>query len=128
LIRVICDEEFNRSWSGKPRGAGHQPGGISESPVPNEIAQQEGALEATRVCDAICSKQEGVHKYIRHNVEFKAGSMTHVPIEGEHIFDVIVCVEAIEHIDDHEKLLKEVKTVGAGRPFRRVNAQQARVH
>jgi 2-polyprenyl-3-methyl-5-hydroxy-6-metoxy-1,4-benzoquinol methylase len=35
------------------------------------------------------------HKYIRHNVEFKAGSMTHVPIEGEHIFDVIVCVEAL---------------------------------
>ena len=49
------------------------------------------------------------NKYIRSNLQFKQGSITDIPIEGQSIFDVIVCFEAIEHIDDHEKLLKEVK-------------------
>jgi 2-polyprenyl-3-methyl-5-hydroxy-6-metoxy-1,4-benzoquinol methylase/GT2 family glycosyltransferase/glycosyltransferase involved in cell wall biosynthesis len=49
------------------------------------------------------------NRYLRSNLEFKAGSITAIPLEGRHLFDVIVCYEAIEHIDDHEKLLAEVK-------------------
>ena len=49
------------------------------------------------------------NKYIKSNLKFKKGSITDIPIEGRAIFDVIVCFEAIEHIEDHEKLLKEVK-------------------
>ena len=49
------------------------------------------------------------NKYIRSNLQFKKGSITDIPIEGRNIFDAIVCFEALEHIEDHEKLLKEVK-------------------
>ncbi len=49
------------------------------------------------------------NKYIKSNLQFTKGSITDVPIEGQNIFDVIVCFEALEHIDDHEKLLNEVK-------------------
>ncbi len=49
------------------------------------------------------------NKYIKQNLEFKAGSITEVPIGGEALFDVAVCFEAIEHIEDHPKLLSEVK-------------------
>ncbi len=49
------------------------------------------------------------NKYIKQNLEFKAGSITEVPIVGESLFDVAVCFEALEHIEDHQKLLSEVK-------------------
>jgi GT2 family glycosyltransferase/2-polyprenyl-3-methyl-5-hydroxy-6-metoxy-1,4-benzoquinol methylase len=49
------------------------------------------------------------NKYIKHNLQFKVGSITEVPITGDHLFDVAVCFEALEHIDEHEKLLREVK-------------------
>ena len=49
------------------------------------------------------------NKYIKRNLEFKVGSITDVPITGERLFDVAVCFEALEHIEDHEKLLSEVK-------------------
>src|SRR5262249_33285474 len=49
------------------------------------------------------------NKYIKSNLRFKKGSITSIPIEGRNIFDAIVCFEAIEHIDDHEALLQEVK-------------------
>ena len=49
------------------------------------------------------------NKYIRSNLQFKQGSITDIPIDGQNIFDVIVCFEALEHIQDHEKLLTEVK-------------------
>ena len=49
------------------------------------------------------------NKYIKQNLEFKIGSATEVPIASEHLFDVAVCFEALEHIEDHLKLLSEVK-------------------
>jgi 2-polyprenyl-3-methyl-5-hydroxy-6-metoxy-1,4-benzoquinol methylase len=49
------------------------------------------------------------NKYIRSNLQFKRGSITDLPIEGRNLFDVIVCFEALEHIEDHAKLLSEVK-------------------
>jgi glycosyltransferase involved in cell wall biosynthesis/ubiquinone/menaquinone biosynthesis C-methylase UbiE len=49
------------------------------------------------------------NKYIKQNLEFKTGSITEVPIGGESLFDVAVCFEALEHIEDHQKLLSEVK-------------------
>ena len=51
------------------------------------------------------------NKYIRSNLEFKIGSITDIPIQGEGLFDVVVCFEALEHVDDHEKLFAEVKRV-----------------
>ena len=49
------------------------------------------------------------NKYIKQNLEFKVGSITEVPVGGEHLFDVAVCFEALEHVEDHHKLLSEVK-------------------
>jgi ubiquinone/menaquinone biosynthesis C-methylase UbiE/glycosyltransferase involved in cell wall biosynthesis len=48
-------------------------------------------------------------KYIKENLEFIEGSITNVPIKGENIFDVVICFEALEHIEEHDKLMKEVK-------------------
>jgi len=48
-------------------------------------------------------------KYTRNNLEFIQGSILGVPIEGERLFDVAVCFEAIEHVAEHEELLSEVK-------------------
>lgn len=49
------------------------------------------------------------NKYLKSNLDFKVGSITDIPIEGNNVFDVVVCFEALEHIKDHENLLKEVK-------------------
>lgn len=48
-------------------------------------------------------------KYARANLRFIAGPITSVPVSEDHSFDVIVCFEAIEHIEEHEKLLAEAK-------------------
>ena len=48
-------------------------------------------------------------KYLRDNLKFVSGSMTNIPLDGEKIFDIIVCFEAIEHIKEQEQLIKEVK-------------------
>ena len=49
------------------------------------------------------------NKYIKQNLEFRVGSITEIPIDGERLFDVAICFEALEHIEDHQKLLSEVK-------------------
>lgn len=48
-------------------------------------------------------------KYIRSNLQFKVADATNVPLSSEKLFDVIVCFELLEHIEDHEELLREVK-------------------
>jgi SAM-dependent methyltransferase/prefoldin subunit 5 len=48
-------------------------------------------------------------KYGADNLRFIPGAITEVPIFEDHSFDAIVCFEAVEHIDDHEKLLREVR-------------------
>ena len=47
--------------------------------------------------------------YKKDNLIFLQGSIINIPIEGEKIFDIIVCFEAIEHIKEHEILLQEIK-------------------
>ncbi len=49
------------------------------------------------------------NKYLKSNLDFKVGSITDIPIEGNDVFDAIVCFEALEHVEEHENLLKEVK-------------------
>jgi len=48
-------------------------------------------------------------KYAGKNLKFLAGPVTAVPIQDNHSFDVIVCFEAIEHIERQEELLSEVE-------------------
>ena len=48
-------------------------------------------------------------KYVRDNLQFLSGSITAAPIRDDHSFDVIVCFEAIEHVEDQDALFAEVK-------------------
>ena len=49
------------------------------------------------------------HKYDQSNLSFLVGAITQAPIPESQCFDVIVCFEAIEHIEEHELLLDEIK-------------------
>jgi 2-polyprenyl-3-methyl-5-hydroxy-6-metoxy-1,4-benzoquinol methylase/glycosyltransferase involved in cell wall biosynthesis len=49
------------------------------------------------------------NKYLAQNLEFIQGSILEIPIYGKEEFDVIVCFEGIEHVEEHEQLLSEVK-------------------
>lgn len=53
--------------------------------------------------------RHAVGQYLLPNINFICGSITDIPIKGENLFDVITCFEAMEHIEDHDKLLSEVK-------------------
>ena len=48
-------------------------------------------------------------RYSNDSIQFICGSILDIPIQGHKIFDVVVCFEAIEHVEDHDKLLSEVK-------------------
>lgn len=53
--------------------------------------------------------KHATNKYIKPNLQFKIGNITKVPIGKTRVFDVIVCFEALEHVDDHQRLLSEAK-------------------
>ena len=48
-------------------------------------------------------------RYRQSNLEFVKGRLTQVPIPEAHSFDVITCFEALEHIDQHDEMMVEVK-------------------
>jgi len=48
-------------------------------------------------------------KYVKKNLKFIRGSAFEVPIKSENSFDVIICFEILEHVEEHNKLLSEVK-------------------
>lgn len=47
-------------------------------------------------------------KYTRENLQFAQGSITELPLKKRMQFDLIVCFEALEHISEHEMLMKQV--------------------
>lgn len=49
-------------------------------------------------------------KYSTSNIQFKVGDITNIP-EKDKTFELIVCFETIEHIDNYEKALMELKRV-----------------
>ena len=49
-------------------------------------------------------------KYVRPNLEFKAGSCTDIQLADETL-DVVVSFETIEHHDRHDEMLREIKRV-----------------
>jgi SAM-dependent methyltransferase/glycosyltransferase involved in cell wall biosynthesis len=55
--------------------------------------------------------QHAGSRYLRPNLKFLQGSILDIPLHGENLFDLVVCFEAIEHIDAPEQLLSEVKRV-----------------
>ncbi|MFN0188033.1 MAG: class I SAM-dependent methyltransferase [Bacteroidia bacterium] len=49
-------------------------------------------------------------KYKKNNLEFKVGSCSAIPIESNSI-DVVVSFETIEHHNEHEQMMTEIKRV-----------------
>ena len=57
---------------------------------------------------------EAIHKaktkYEKKNLEFIIGSAAKIPV-GDHLFDIVVSFETIEHHDKHEEMFAEIKRV-----------------
>jgi ubiquinone/menaquinone biosynthesis C-methylase UbiE len=49
-------------------------------------------------------------KYTRDNLEFFVGSTSHIPLETNSV-DVVISYETIEHHDEHEQMMSEIKRV-----------------
>ncbi len=54
--------------------------------------------------------QHASNRYIRNNLAFKVGSCTDIPL-ADHCIDLIVSFETIEHLAEHDEMLKECKRV-----------------
>ena len=54
--------------------------------------------------------QKAKKKYQKENIIFLTGSALQLPSEN-HSFDVITCFETLEHLTEHDRLLKELKRV-----------------
>src|SRR5688572_23241347 len=83
-----------------------------------DLASGEGyganllAGQASYVCGVDIDEaavRHAAEKYARPNLHFLAGSITAVPLSNNQSFVVILCFEAIEHIEEHDALLSEVK-------------------
>ena len=83
-----------------------------------DLASGEGyganilADHASSVCGVDIAEDAVRHaseRYARPNLQFLKGSVTRIPLVENHAFDVIVCFEALEHIEQHDELLQEVK-------------------
>ncbi len=48
-------------------------------------------------------------KYVRENLRFIEGTITNPPLKDNELFDLIVCFEALEHIEDQELLFLKTK-------------------
>ena len=55
------------------------------------------------------SVRHASERYQRPNLKFLKGSLTSVPIPEMQCFDVITCFEAMEHIEQHDAMMREVK-------------------
>jgi len=84
-----------------------------------DIASGEGygsnllAKNAKEVIGIDISEEAVTHaskKYKCNNLFFKKGSVTNIPIENSSI-DVVVSFETLEHVYEHEIMLKEIKRV-----------------
>ncbi len=50
------------------------------------------------------------HKYHKNNIRFQQGSTSAIPLENQSV-DVVVSFETIEHHDQHDEMLREIKRV-----------------
>jgi ubiquinone/menaquinone biosynthesis C-methylase UbiE len=82
-----------------------------------DLASGEGygsallAEQAGFVCGVEIDPQAVEHaaeKYRRPNLKFLQGNILQVPLGEDRSFDVAVCFEAIEHVEEHDQLLQEV--------------------
>jgi len=73
------------------------------------LARTAASVVGLDIDPAAIGHARGRYGYLQKNLSFIKGSMTAVPVPETEHFDVAVCFEVLEHIDDHERLLAEVK-------------------
>jgi len=73
----------------------------------NFLAERAGSVLGVDIDPS--AVQHAAAKYLKPNLQFLQGSITSVPVPESGSFDVIVCFEAIEHIEDQEALMLEVR-------------------
>ena len=92
---------------------------LVENKVVIDIASGEGygsnllANKAASVTGIDISKEAIAHaqqKYKKDNLAYLHGSATQIPLE-DHSIDVVVSFETIEHLDQHEEMMTEIKRV-----------------
>ncbi|WP_341884218.1 glycoside hydrolase family 99-like domain-containing protein [Synechococcus sp. UW140] len=92
---------------------------IASGKVVLDIASGEGygsamlAQSAARVIGvdiSIDAIKYARHRYLHHNLEFMVGSCAEIPLPEASV-DLVVSFETIEHHDQHQQMLQEVKRV-----------------
>jgi ubiquinone/menaquinone biosynthesis C-methylase UbiE len=75
----------------------------------NMLAQSASAVIGIDIDPGAVEHARAKYGNRGRNVQFLIGSITDIPIIENHSYDVAVCFEGIEHIQDQESLLGEVK-------------------
>ncbi len=92
---------------------------IAEGKVILDIASGEGygsamlAAHANKVIGVDISQEAIEHaqsKYRRSNLEFRVGSCADIPLTNDSV-DLVISFETLEHHDQHERMMEEVKRV-----------------
>jgi 2-polyprenyl-3-methyl-5-hydroxy-6-metoxy-1,4-benzoquinol methylase len=83
-----------------------------------DLASGEGygshlvSAAAASVCGVDIDRNAVAHarsRYPKENLRFVQGSMLDPPLDPGETFDMIVCFEALEHVDDHARLMAGVR-------------------
>ena len=92
---------------------------IAAGKVILDIASGEGygsamlAAHATKVIGVDISAEAIEHartRYQRHNLEFRVGTCADIPLDDATV-DLVVSFETIEHHDQHDRMMQELKRV-----------------
>jgi ubiquinone/menaquinone biosynthesis C-methylase UbiE len=71
----------------------------------SSVAEQVYGVDISEV-----AIEHAKQKYTQPSVQFKLGSTSNIPLADEMV-DVVVTFETIEHHDEHEKMMQEIKRV-----------------
>jgi len=73
----------------------------------NLLARTAAQVVGIEIDDTVV--KHATAKYGSANIQFLQGSISKIPINENQSFDAIVCFEAIEHVEEHDEMLAEVK-------------------
>ena len=83
--------------------------GCGEGFVAGYLHKRDAALKITGI-DYSPEAVECARSLFGHAAEFQIGSLLNLPY-ADNSFDTVVCSEVLEHIEDHEKAMQELKRV-----------------
>jgi ubiquinone/menaquinone biosynthesis C-methylase UbiE len=74
----------------------------------NLLAQHAAHVTGIDIDTSTVTKAK--NKYTSNNIVFKTGSVLNIPAEDKK-YDIITCFETLEHVSEHDTVLKELKRV-----------------